>query len=89
MILVAKHPTIAFLWLVAIYAARLGYTTGSEISDADQQYGKYHAILSASDATRLTLESGLYWLTSLVAAGFALVLSKLKEAIRLLSANRS
>jgi len=89
MILMAKNPTIAFLWLVAVYAGRLGYVTGSEIGDAGQHYGKYHAILSASEAARLTLESGLYWLTSLVAAGFALVLTNLKKTIRLLSESRS
>jgi len=86
---ITHNPTISLLWIVAIYAGfravELGFFDAGEYLNR----GKYHQILAASDAVNLTVKSGIYFLISVCVTGFALVLTSLKSATRVISDNLS
>ena len=86
---ITHNPVISLLWIVAIYACSRAAELILFDAGASINRGKYHQILAASDVVNLTLTSGLYCVISVCAAGFALVLTSLKNATRVLSDNLS
>lgn len=84
--LIVRNPAIASLWFVAIYTGSLGCVAYVDLQDVAEYApnGKMAGI-----AVYAILKAGLYWLISVVAAGFALVLASLEKTAQVLSTKLS
>ena len=80
MAVVARNPSIATLWFVAIYAGVRGLIDYRNLKDITEYSNRWQI-----DALYEALKLGFYCLISIIAAGFALVLASLKKTGETLS----
>lgn len=71
-----RNPAITALWLIALYNASNAYFLNI---DFESHGGRYGQIIASEQQTRAVFVRSLYWLISLTAGGFALVLMALRK----------